>query len=53
MLAVAMLGGYLVTKAKSPPGWITLGRGLQRSLTYELGWIAGQAARQPKDPLEQ
>jgi hypothetical protein len=53
MLAIAILGGYLITKAKTPPGWITLGRGMQRLLTYEQGWSAGQAAaRQPKDPLE-
>jgi Transposase DNA-binding/Transposase DDE domain len=43
MLAVAQLGGYLVTKAKRPPGWITLGRGMQRLLDYEQGWLAARA----------
>ena len=54
MLAVAVLGGYLVTKAKGPPGWITLGRGMQRLLQFEQGWIASRAAlaRPGSDPLE-
>ena len=55
MLAVAQLGGYLVTKAKRPPGWITLGRGMQRLLDYEQGWLASRAALEktthdPSDP---
>src|ERR1700722_2464095 len=55
MIAIAILGGYLITKAKGPPGWITLGRGMQQLMTLELGWLAGQAAAQGealKDPLE-
>lgn len=54
MLAVAILGGYLVTKAKAPPGWITLGRGMQRLIDLEHGWLAAQAARTLRhdDPLE-
>jgi hypothetical protein len=54
MIAVAVLGGYLVTKAKNPPGWITLGRGMQHLLNLELGWIAGRAhaLRSDSDPLE-
>jgi hypothetical protein len=54
MIAVAVLGGYLVTKAKGPPGWITLGRGMQHLLNLELGWIAGRASlqRPNHDPLE-
>lgn len=54
MIAVAALGGYLVTKAKGPPGWMTLGRGMQRLLEFELGWIAGRQAalNPPEDPLE-
>jgi hypothetical protein len=54
LLAVAILGGYLVTKAKHPPGWITLGRGMKRLMDYELGWVAAQSARRlGNDPLEQ
>jgi Transposase DDE domain len=54
MIAVACMGGFLVTKAKGPPGWITLGRGMQRLLQYERGWLAAlEASRAPKnDPLE-
>jgi hypothetical protein len=54
MLAVAILGGYLVTKAKAPPGWITLGRGMQRLLDLEQGRLAAHAAapRRRSDPLE-
>jgi len=54
MLAVAILGGYLVTKAKAPPGWITLGRGMQRLIDLEHGWLAAQAAGPPRrdDPLD-
>lgn len=54
MIAVAVLGGYLVTKATRPPGWITLGRGMQRLMSLEQGWIAGATAARPSghDPLE-
>ena len=55
-IAIAVLGGYLVTKAKGPPGWITLGRGMHTLLSLEQGWIAGQAAARANgggDPLEQ
>jgi hypothetical protein len=50
MIAVAALGGYLVTKAKGPPGWITLGRGLQRLSLLETGWNAAQQLRALDDP---
>jgi hypothetical protein len=50
MIAVAALGGYLVTKAKGPPGWITLGRGLQRLALLETGWNAAQQLRALDDP---
>jgi hypothetical protein len=54
MLAVAALGGYLATKAKGPPGWITLGRGMHRLILLEQGWIAARTAMSPSkpDPLE-
>jgi hypothetical protein len=54
MLAVAVLGGYLVTKAKGPPGWLTLGRGMHTLLAFEAGWVAAKAsaAKSGKDPLE-
>jgi len=53
MLAIAILGGYLITKAKGDPGWITLGRGMRRLMDYEQGWVAAIAAdRATKDPLE-
>jgi hypothetical protein len=54
MLAIAILGGYLITKAKGDPGWITLGRGMTRLLDYEHGWSAALAAtsHHDKDPLE-
>jgi hypothetical protein len=37
MLAIAVLGGYIKT-ARLPPGWQTLGQGLDILLTAELGW---------------
>lgn len=40
MLAVARLGGHL--KRNGPPGWLTLGRGIEKLDSYELGWIAAQ-----------
>lgn len=40
LLAVAQLGGYL--RSKHPPGWITLGRGMQRLLDAEVGWLAAR-----------
>lgn len=38
MLAIAILGGYI--KSRRPPGWQTLGQGLDTLLTAELGWRA-------------
>lgn len=38
MLAVAALGGHI--KWNGPPGWIVLGRGLDKLLMAELGWWA-------------
>ena len=35
--AVAYLGGHFI---KRPPGWIVLGRGLEKLLDRELGWRA-------------
>lgn len=36
--AIAGLGGHL--KRNGPPGWITLGRGFDTLLAYEVGYIA-------------
>lgn len=36
--AVASLGGHL--KHNGRPGWIVLGRGYEKLLAYELGWVA-------------
>lgn len=38
LLAVAALGGHI--KNNGEPGWQVLGRGLQRLLSYEVGWSA-------------
>lgn len=44
LLAVAALGGYI--KTKRPPGWLTLGRGMEVLLNYEIGWIARENSPQ-------
>lgn len=36
LLAVAALGGHL--KNNGNPGWLTIGRGLETLLQYEIGW---------------
>lgn len=38
MYAIAKLGGHL--QRNGPPGWLTLGRGFDKLLTLELGWLA-------------
>jgi hypothetical protein len=38
LLAVAALGGHI--KNNGEPGWLVLGRGLERLLAYEVGWSA-------------
>jgi hypothetical protein len=43
MLAVARLGGHI--KNNGEPGWAVLGRGFQKLLAREEGWIAALAAR--------
>ena len=40
MYAIAKLGGHL--KRNGPPGWLTLGRGFDKLLSIELGWIAAK-----------
>ena len=35
--AIAGMGGHL--KRNGPPGWQTLGRGFERLLTLEEGWL--------------
>lgn len=47
MRAVAGLGGHL--KRNGEPGWITLGRGFDKLLEYELGWLAAMRASLPKN----
>lgn len=38
LLAIAAIGGHI--KANGDPGWQVLGRGLERLLSYEVGWSA-------------
>lgn len=38
LLAIAALGGHL--KRNGPPGWQVLGRGFDKLLMIELGWLA-------------
>jgi hypothetical protein len=38
LLAIAALGGHI--KQNGEPGWQVLGRGLERLLSYEVGWNA-------------
>ncbi len=42
LLAVAGLGGHL--RRNGEPGWQTLGRGLDKLLAYEVGWLAASHA---------
>jgi hypothetical protein len=42
LLAIAGLGGHI--KQNGHPGWNVLGRGYQRLLDYEAGWVAAKAA---------
>jgi hypothetical protein len=42
-LAIAKLGGHL--KRNGPPGWLTLGRGLESLLLMQAGWYAAMAAQ--------
>lgn len=42
-LAIAKLGGHL--KRNGPPGWLTLGRGLESLLLMQAGWTAAMAAQ--------
>jgi hypothetical protein len=39
--AIAGLGGHI--KNNGPPGWLTLGRGLEDLDMFEAGWIAAKA----------
>jgi hypothetical protein len=41
LLAIARIGGHL--KRNGDPGWITLGRGIEKLLAYEAGYLAGRA----------
>jgi hypothetical protein len=38
LLAIAALGGHI--KSNGDPGWRVLGRGLEKLLSYEVGWNA-------------
>lgn len=42
-LALAELGGQL--RRNGPPGWIILGRAIERLFVLKLGWIAHENAR--------
>ena len=46
-IALAALGGHL--RSNGPPGWLVLGRGYDRLLILEQGWIAGEKGRDPID----
>lgn len=43
LLAVARLGGHL--RQNGEPGWLVLGRGMQKLLRMEVGWAAAEQAR--------
>lgn len=43
LLAVARLGGHL--RQNGEPGWLVLGRGMQKLLWMETGWAAAQDGR--------
>jgi IS4 transposase len=43
LLAVARLGGHL--RQNGDPGWLVLGRGMQKLLWMEAGWVAAQPVR--------
>lgn len=43
LVAVARLGGHL--RQNGPPGWLVLGRGMQKLLWLETGWAAAEHAR--------
>ena len=43
LLAIARLGGHL--RQNGDPGWLVLGRGLQKLLWMEAGWAAAEHAR--------
>jgi len=40
LLAVAALGGHI--KNNGDPGWLVLGRGFQKLLSYEVGWCLAE-----------
>jgi len=44
---VARLGGHI--KNNGPPGWLTLGRGFDKLLLLELGWLAAQPKEKRSD----
>ena len=43
LLTLARLGGHL--RQNGDPGWLVLGRGLQKLLWMEAGWAAAERAR--------
>jgi hypothetical protein len=48
LIAVAVFGGYI--PHRKPPGWLTLARGMQDLLRYELVWDAAKAEADVRDP---
>jgi hypothetical protein len=43
MLAIAALGGHI--KNNGDPGWLVLGRGYEKLLVLERGWLAARRKR--------
>lgn len=46
LMALARLGGHL--RQNGEPGWLVLGRGMQKLLWMEAGWLAAEQARREK-----
>lgn len=41
LMAIARLGGHL--KHNGRPGWLVLGRGYEKLMAYEIGWVAARS----------
>ena len=48
LYAIAGLGGHL--KRNGPPGWQTLGKGMEQLFAFEAGYTAAMAERGARDP---
>ncbi len=49
LLAIARLGGHL--PQNGPPGWLVLGRGMDKLLEMEAGWVEAMMAVAVGDPI--